>query len=75
MPCCIDVVDTRCCDMPCREIQYVWRDVVQQLQRRLRVSGRIDVVDTYRCDLLWRHVQHGRSAVMQQLQLSSRLQL
>jgi hypothetical protein len=34
MPCCIDVVGTRCCDMPCRQIQYVWRDVVQQLQRR-----------------------------------------
>jgi hypothetical protein len=53
----VELVDARCCNVPCRSLQRVWRDVVQQLQCRLCVPCWIDVPDTCCCHLPCRHVQ------------------
>jgi hypothetical protein len=59
----VDVVNTRGCDVYRWDVQRVWCDVVQQLQRRICVPCRLDVVNTssshvYRGELqcFWRDV-------------------
>jgi hypothetical protein len=54
------------CDMSVRSLQCVWRDGVQQLQRRLRVRCRLNQRDD-RCVPCW-SLQRGWRDVVQQLQ-------
>jgi hypothetical protein len=63
----VDVGDTRCGDLCGRPLQRVWRDVVQQLQCGLRVSGRRRDERHRRC-VRCRSVQRQRRDVVQQLQ-------
>jgi hypothetical protein len=58
-------VDTSCCDLCSGHVQRIWSDVVQQLQRRLRVSCWIDVVDAGCCDMRSRSLQWRWSDVVQ----------
>jgi hypothetical protein len=64
----LDVVDARSSHVYCREVQRGRRDVVQQLQRGLRVSGRIYVVNAASSDVHRREVQCVWRDVVQQLQ-------
>jgi hypothetical protein len=57
VPCRIDFVNTANSHMSVWEVQRVWRDVVQQLQRRLRVSCRLDVIDASGCHVFSWNVQ------------------
>jgi hypothetical protein len=69
----LDVVDARSSHVYCREVQRVWRDVVQQLQRRLRLPCCIDVIDTACGDVSVWDVQHIWGDVVQQLQRGLRV--
>ena len=46
MPDWLDVVDAACSDVSVWDVQRIWRDVVQQLQRRVRVPRRLNVIYT-----------------------------
>jgi hypothetical protein len=41
----LDVIDTCCCNVPSRHLQRCRRNIVQQLQRWLRMRRWIDVID------------------------------
>jgi hypothetical protein len=42
----LDVVDAACSDVSVWDVQRIWRDVVQQLQRRVRVPRCLNVIYT-----------------------------
>jgi hypothetical protein len=61
----IDVIDATSRTVWSWHLQYIWRDVVQQLQRWLCVPCWLDVVDTASCDMPIRYVQCVWSDVVQ----------
>jgi hypothetical protein len=67
MPHRIHFIDTGCCDVCSRHVQRIWRDVVQQLQRGLRMPDGIHFIDAGCCDVCSRHVQRIWCDDVQQL--------
>jgi hypothetical protein len=59
-----EFINTSWCDVPHGAIQRLWRDVVQQLQRWLRMPRRLELISPSGSDLCsWKVLSVGRDVV------------